>query len=32
MLADQAKSHLKGYGEEANLLRAIAEYVIHRNR
>ena len=32
MLVDQAKSHLNGYGEEANLLRAIAEYVVHRDR
>ncbi|MEO9600015.1 polyprenyl synthetase family protein [Parasphingorhabdus sp.] len=32
MLVDQAKSHLKGYGEEADLLRAIAEYTIERDR
>jgi farnesyl diphosphate synthase len=32
MLVDQAKSHLKGYGEEADLLRAIAEYTIARDR
>lgn len=32
MLVDQAKSHLNGYGEEADLLRAIAEFTIHRDR
>ncbi|MEH6757605.1 MAG: polyprenyl synthetase family protein [Parasphingorhabdus sp.] len=32
MLVDQAKSHLKGYGEEANLLRAIAEFTVQRDR
>tara|TARA_R110001606_G_scaffold86595_5_gene196000 strand:- start:1860 stop:2780 length:921 start_codon:yes stop_codon:yes gene_type:complete len=32
MLVDQAKSHLNGYGEEADLLRAIAEYTIARDR
>ena len=32
MLVDQAKSHLKGYGAEADLLRAIAEYTVQRNR
>ncbi len=32
MLVDQAKSHLNGYGEEANLLRAIAEFTIQRDR
>ncbi|VAV95923.1 (2E,6E)-farnesyl diphosphate synthase [hydrothermal vent metagenome] len=32
MLVNQAKSHLNGYGEEADLLRAIAEYVVHRDR
>lgn len=32
MLVDQAKSHLNGYGEEANLLRAIAEYTVERDR
>jgi farnesyl diphosphate synthase len=32
MLANQAKSHLNGYGEEADLLRAIAEYTITRDR
>lgn len=32
MLVEQAKSHLKGYGAEADLLRAIAEYTVQRNR
>ncbi|MEP3225781.1 MAG: polyprenyl synthetase family protein [Parasphingorhabdus sp.] len=32
MLVDQAKSHLSGYGEEADLLRTIAEFTIQRNR
>lgn len=32
MLVDQAKSHLNGYGGEADLLRAIAEYTITRDR
>lgn len=32
MLVDQAKSHLANFGEEANLLRAIAEFSIHRDR
>ena len=32
MLVDQAKEHLNGYGAEADLLRAIAEYTIHRDR
>ncbi|WP_417621183.1 polyprenyl synthetase family protein [Parasphingorhabdus sp.] len=32
MLVDQAKSHLKAYGAEADLLRAIAEYTIARDR
>lgn len=32
MLVNQAKSHLNGYGEEANLLRAIAEYTVQRDR
>ena len=32
MLANQAKAHLSGYGEEADLLRAIAEYTITRDR
>lgn len=32
MLVDQAKMHLKSYGAEANLLRAIADYVVERDR
>lgn len=32
MLVNQAKSHLGAYGEEANLLRAIAEYTVERDR
>ncbi len=32
MLVDQAKSHLHGFGEEADLLRAIAEFSIQRDR
>ncbi|WP_171905966.1 polyprenyl synthetase family protein, partial [Sphingobium phenoxybenzoativorans] len=32
MLVDQAKAHLRGFGEEADLLRAIADYVIERDR
>ena len=32
MLIDQAKEHLSDFGEEADLLRAIAEYTIHRDR
>ena len=32
MLVDQAKSHLNGYGEEADLLRAIAEFTVQRDR
>lgn len=32
MLVDQAKSHLNSYGEEANLLRAIAEFTVQRDR
>ncbi len=32
MLVDQAKTHLHGYGEEADLLRAIAEFTIDRDR
>ncbi len=32
MLVDQAKSHLSNYGQEANLLRAIAEYIVERDR
>ena len=32
MLVNQAKSHLSIYGEEADLLRAIAEFTVHRDR
>ena len=32
MLVEQAKAHLHGYGAEADLLRAIADYVIERDR
>ncbi|MGK2912364.1 MAG: polyprenyl synthetase family protein [Sphingobium sp.] len=32
ILVDQAKAHLKSYGAEANLLRAIADYVVERDR
>jgi farnesyl diphosphate synthase len=32
MLVDQAKAHLHGFGGEADLLRAIADYVIERDR
>ncbi|AUW60459.1 farnesyl-diphosphate synthase [Sphingobium sp. SCG-1] len=32
LLVDQAKAHLHGYGAEANLLRAIADYVVERDR
>ncbi|GAB5489114.1 MAG: polyprenyl synthetase family protein [Parasphingorhabdus sp.] len=32
MLVDQAKSHLHGFGQEADLLRAIAEFSIDRDR
>ena len=32
MLVDQAKAHLHGYGVEADLLRAIADYIIERDR
>lgn len=32
MLVDQAKAHLRGFGAEADLLRAIADYVIERDR
>ncbi|OHD01693.1 MAG: farnesyl-diphosphate synthase [Sphingomonadales bacterium RIFCSPLOWO2_12_FULL_63_15] len=32
MLVDQAKAHLHGYGAEADLLRAIADYIIERDR
>ena len=32
MLVDQAKAHLHGFGSEADLLRAIADYVMERDR
>ncbi|QJB70758.1 polyprenyl synthetase family protein [Parasphingorhabdus halotolerans] len=32
MLVNQAKSHLSIYGEEADVLRAIAEFTVHRDR
>lgn len=32
LLVDQAKSHLASYGAEADLLRAIADYVLERDR
>jgi farnesyl diphosphate synthase len=32
MLVDQAIAHLSGFGEEADLLRAIARYAIERDR
>lgn len=32
MLVDQAKAHLHGYGVEADLLRAIADYIVGRDR
>jgi farnesyl diphosphate synthase len=32
MLVDQSVSHLAGYGREADLLRAIARYVLERDR
>ena len=32
MLIDQARTHLSAFGDEANLLRAIAEYTINRDR
>ena len=32
MLVDQAISHLNAYGEEADLLRAIARYIVERDR
>lgn len=32
MLVDQAKAHLHGFGEQADLLRAIAEFSIERDR
>jgi farnesyl diphosphate synthase len=31
-LVDQAISHLRGYGAEADLLRAVARYVVERDR
>ncbi len=32
MLVDQAISHLSGYGSEADLLRALARYIVERDR
>ncbi|MDF0541899.1 polyprenyl synthetase family protein [Sphingobium sp. H39-3-25] len=32
MLVEQAKAHLHGFGPEADLLRAIADYVVKRDR
>ena len=32
MLVAQAKAHLHGYGAEADLLRAIADYIVERDR
>lgn len=32
MLVEQAKAHLHDYGERADLLRAIADYIIERDR
>jgi farnesyl diphosphate synthase len=32
MLVEQAKTHLHGYGAEADLLRAIADYIVERDR
>lgn len=32
LLVSQAKAHLHGYGGEADLLRAIADYVVERDR
>jgi farnesyl diphosphate synthase len=32
MLVDQSLSHLAGYGTEADLLRAIARFVLERDR
>ncbi|MFZ1737594.1 polyprenyl synthetase family protein, partial [Sphingorhabdus sp.] len=32
MLVEQAKNHLASYGAEADLLRAIADYVLERDR
>ena len=32
MLVDQAVGHLSGYGKEADLLRALARYIVERDR
>lgn len=32
MLVEQAKAHLHGFGGEADLLRAIADYIVERDR
>lgn len=32
LLVEQAKAHLHGYGAEADLLRAIADYIVERDR
>lgn len=32
MLVDQAKQHLHGFGAEADLIRAVASYVVERDR
>ncbi len=32
MLVEQAKAHLHGHGSEADLLRAIADYIVERDR
>ena len=32
MLVAQAKEHLRGHGAEADLLRAIADYIVERDR
>lgn len=32
MLVDQAAAHLSGYGQEADLLRALARYIVERDR
>ena len=32
MLVDQAKDHLRTHGAEADLLRAIADYIVERDR
>jgi farnesyl diphosphate synthase len=32
MLVDQAIDHLRGYGQEADLLRSIARYILERDR